>query len=109
MSKQKASQLKFSPSMVSNYGALSGLRMIRIAILIGLSLLTLPAAAQNIQYTQNTVDSSLRGEGRVDPSTQGMSIQIPLRAYPGRAGASLPITLHYSSKVWRLKFTSTIY
>jgi RHS repeat-associated protein len=64
-------------------------------------------SAQNVQFTQNNADSALRSNVRVDPSTLGMNIQIPLRAYPGRAGTNLPITLHYSSKVWRIKYLTS--
>jgi hypothetical protein len=60
------------------------------------------AAAQN-QYTNNTADASLRGSLEVDPSTLGMSFSLPLGNYPGR-GQGLPVTLNYSSKVWRMDF-----
>jgi RHS repeat-associated protein len=40
----------------------------------------------------------------VDPSTLGLSVQVPIAGYPGRAGASLPVTLYYSSKQWRLQY-----
>ncbi|HEY0100134.1 MAG TPA: hypothetical protein VGB76_14385 [Pyrinomonadaceae bacterium] len=40
-----------------------------------------------------------------------MSLSVPLGGVPGRAGASLPISLRYSSKLWRLEggapFTNT--
>lgn len=55
------------------------------------------ALAQNIQYSQGSVGSSLNN-----------TLQIPLKSYPGRGGASLPITLYYSSEVWRIKYRSTI-
>ena len=83
----------------------------RIALLIALFWIFMwPAAAfgQNVQYTQNTVNSALRSNASVDPSTLGMSLQIPLRAYIGRGEASLPISLYYSSKVWRIKYTNSI-
>lgn len=74
----------------------------RNASLLALGLLTwfaIPssASAQNIQFTQGSVGSSL-----------GNTLQVPLREYPGR-GMSLPVTLYYSSQVWRIKFTRTIY
>lgn len=50
-----------------------------------------PASAQNIQVTQGSVGSGLDN-----------TIQIPIVAYPGRGAASLPVTLYYSSKVWRV-------
>jgi hypothetical protein len=66
-----------------------------------------PASAQTIQYTQGTPDQALRSATRVDPSTLGMSVEVPLGSYPGRGGASLPISLSYSSKQWRLDFKSS--
>ena len=65
------------------------------------------ALAQNIQYTQNVADLSMRSNINVDPSTLGMTLQIPLRQYPGRGGASLSATLHYSSKVLRINHEDT--
>lgn len=56
------------------------------------------ALAQNIQYSQGSVGSSLNN-----------TLQIPLKSYTGRGGASLPITLYYSSDVWRIKYRGTIY
>jgi hypothetical protein len=55
------------------------------------------AVAQNIQHTENTADLSLKSDLRVDPSTLGMSISIPLAFYPGRAGHGLPVAISYSS------------
>jgi len=66
------------------------------------------ASGQNVQYTQNTVNTALRSNASVDPSNLGMSLQIPLRAYLGRGEASLPVSLYYSSKVWRIKYTDSI-
>ena len=54
------------------------------------------------QYTKNTADQTLRSNGRVNPSTLGLEIDIPLGGYPGR-GISLPLSLSYSSKQWRLQ------
>jgi hypothetical protein len=59
--------------------------------------------AQAIQHTQNTADASLRGGLQVDPSTLGMTLQIPLGEYKGRGGLNLPITLSYGSKQWRME------
>ncbi|HEX8845799.1 MAG TPA: hypothetical protein VF791_14195, partial [Pyrinomonadaceae bacterium] len=73
--------------------------MMRILLLLCSLCLTSSATfAQNIQYNQGSIGSGLDN-----------TLQIPLRAYPGRGGASLPITLYYSSKVWRIKHTGTIY
>jgi hypothetical protein len=57
-----------------------------------------------VQFTKNSQDIGLRSDLKVDPSTLGMNIQLPLRVYAGRGGADLPITLYYSSKVWRLRY-----
>lgn len=72
-----------------------------VALLIA-ACLTVPATAQSISYTENNLDQSLRSNLNVDPSTLGMSFSVPLGNYPGR-GASMPVTLTYSSKVWRVK------
>ncbi|MGH9932084.1 MAG: hypothetical protein ACREA9_23020, partial [Pyrinomonadaceae bacterium] len=61
------------------------------------------AQAQNVQHTQNTADASLRGGLQVDPSTLGMSLQIPLGGYSGRGGLNVPITLSFGSKQWRVE------
>ena len=58
--------------------------------------------AQNINYTENNLDQSLRSNLNVDPSTFGMSFSVPLGNFPGR-GAAMPVTLSYSSKVWRTR------
>jgi hypothetical protein len=52
--------------------------------------------AQNIQFTQGNGGSGLEN-----------SLSIPLQAYPGR-GTSLPVTLNYSSRVWRLGHLKTV-
>jgi RHS repeat-associated protein len=80
-----------------------GTRFILFLVVIG-HLGSSPTIAQNIQHTQNTADLSLRSNSRIDPSTLGMSIEIPMGAYPGRAGTGLPIGLRYSSKVWRMDY-----
>jgi hypothetical protein len=64
------------------------------------------AFAQNIEYTKGNLDSALRSNLVVDPSTLGMSIQVPLASYPGRGG-ELPVTLRYASKQWRISFLDT--
>ena len=55
------------------------------------------ASAQNVQFTQGAVGSGLDN-----------SIQIPIAAYPGRGAASLPVSLYYTSKVWRIGHLETI-
>lgn len=61
------------------------------------------AFGQNAQHTENKADQTLRGAGRVNPSTLAMEVNIPLSSYPGR-GINIPIGLSYSSKVWRMEF-----
>jgi RHS repeat-associated protein len=58
--------------------------------------------AQTIQYTQGKPDQALRSPMRIDPATLGLSIEVPIANYPGRASA--PINLIYSSKQWRFNF-----
>lgn len=70
-------------------------------------ILALSATAQTIRYTDNTVDQTMRGSLNVDPSTLGMSFSLGLGNYPGR-GVGMPVTLNYSSKVWRLRFMTSI-
>ena len=67
-----------------------------------------PIFAQNIQNPQSSVDNLVRSNVKVDLSTGAMQLQIPLGQYPGRGGATLPVTLNYSSKVWNIKFQSTL-
>ena len=67
-----------------------------------------PIFAQNIQNPQSAVDNLIRSSLKVDPSTGGMQLQIPLGQYPGRGGATLPVTLNYSSKAWTIKHQSTL-
>jgi RHS repeat-associated protein len=58
---------------------------------------------QGAQYTENKADQTLRSSGRVNPSSLGMEIDIPLGSYPGR-GINVPISLSYSSKLWRMEY-----
>ncbi len=60
--------------------------------------------AQSIQYTNNKPDQALRSAMRVDPSTLGLSIDVPIGSYQGRGGTSLPINLSYASKQWRIAY-----
>ncbi len=64
------------------------------------------ASGQAAQYTNNTKDQSLRGSGGVNASTLAMEFSVPLAGYPGR-GIGVPIGLNYSSKVWRLAYSTT--
>jgi RHS repeat-associated protein len=67
-----------------------------VPAIVVLLIATFPAYAQHIQYTQGSVGSGLEN-----------TIEIPLRSYPGR-GISLPVTLKYSSRVWRIGYLSTV-
>jgi RHS repeat-associated protein len=73
--------------------------------IFGNVLLTASRVFAQEQYTKNTADLALRRDVKVDPATLGVSLEIPLGGYNGRAGNSLPITLRYSSKVWRINFS----
>lgn len=89
---------------------LSPIRLRTVTVgLISLCVLFCPsgALAQKVQYTQNVADTTLRSRLRVDPSTLGLSLQIPFGNYPGRGGAQLPITLSYNAKVWNVNFVET--
>lgn len=72
-----------------------------------LSLMFGSVSAQTIRHTENTLDQTARSSLNVDPSTLGMNFSVTLANYPGRQ-VSLPVTLNYSSKVWRLRNTGTI-
>src|SRR5262249_40366979 len=67
-----------------------------VSAIIVLLIATCPASAQHIQFTQGSVGSGLEN-----------TIEIPLRSYPGR-GIILPVTLKYSSRVWRIGYLSTV-
>lgn len=67
-------------------------------------ILVVLSAVFGQQHTENKADQVLRGSGRVNTSTLGMELEIPLGSYPGR-GITVPITLNYSSKLWRMNYT----
>jgi RHS repeat-associated protein len=68
-------------------------------------VLTSSALAQGVkQYTGNQTDQALKSDARVDASTFGMSLEIPLGGAPGRAGASVSSAIRYSSQQWRVKY-----
>lgn len=63
---------------------------------------------QEEENTKNNKDQTKRSDAKVNPTSLGMELSIPLGGAPGRAGNSLPITFNYSSKVWRTEvFTAT--
>ena len=74
-----------------------------LALLIWCALAS-SASAQNIQYNQKSVDLGLRSDLKVNPSSRAVEMQIPLGSYEGRAGVNVPITILYSSKVWRVGY-----
>ena len=94
-----------APSDFTNNGVTKFLRaktrMIFI-VLIALSFVG-GATAQVAQHTDNSADQSLKSSGRVNPSSLGLEMSIPLGAYPGR-GINVPVSINYSSKVWRQDF-----
>jgi len=103
----KTSRLRIPrPFMPFRY---SGHRLLAFALLACAMLFwpTLAPAQMNVQHTENKPDQALKGDFRIDPSTLGMGITIPLGSYPGRGGADMPLSLTYSSKVWRTDFLRT--
>jgi len=76
-----------------------------LSLCVGVLLLLLPThvAAQNVQYNNQAMDLGMRGTRKVNPSTRGMELEIPLGTYKGR-GIDIPITLSYSSKLWNVEF-----
>jgi len=57
--------------------------------------------------TRNNADKTTRNSGlslaQVNPTTLGLQLELPLNVTKGRAGNSLPITVNYSSKLWRME------
>lgn len=66
-------------------------------LLLFYSLFASTTLAQNVQFTQGSVGAGLDN-----------TLQIPLKVYPGRAGASIPISLSYSSRVWRVNYLKSV-
>lgn len=65
--------------------------------LIWIAVFSITVCAQNIEFTQGNVSSGLHN-----------TLQIQLKAYPGR-GASLPINLYYSTAgLWRIGHLKTV-
>lgn len=71
-----------------------------ISALMGLGAVTFALGQDG--GNERSADRTLRGSGRVNASTLGMEFDLPLGSYPGR-GINVPISLSYSSKVWRMK------
>ena len=74
-------------------------------IFIALLLIATTVFAQ--QNTANKADNTLRGSGRVNPSTLAMEFDLPLASYPGR-GINVPVSISYSSKLWQMKWLGSI-
>ncbi|HMM81501.1 MAG TPA: RHS repeat-associated core domain-containing protein [Pyrinomonadaceae bacterium] len=67
---------------------------------------TLGVQAQPAQQTAGKADKELKGSGRINPSTLAMEFSVPLGNYAGR-GISMPVTLNYSSKLWRMEYVTS--
>lgn len=77
-------------------------RLLKLVILT--AVMAIGIYAQGGKHTENEADQALRGSGRINPSSLGMELSIPLGNYPGR-GINVPINLSYSSKVWRMEYS----
>lgn len=78
----------------------------KLRVYLFIAILFSMAQASGAQ-TAMLADQTLRSNGRVNPSTLGLEMSIPLASYPGRAGMNVPIGLQYSSKVWRMEYRNT--
>lgn len=76
------------------------------ALIFLLILLSLSSSGFG-QANTSSKDQALRGSGRVNPSTLGMEFSLSLGSYPGR-GINVPISISYSSKLWRMKWLGSI-
>lgn len=72
-----------------------------------LILLAPIVTAQDLQHSENAADLGVRSDVRVEPTSLGLNLTIPLRAYPGRSDLSLSASLMYSSKVWRMEYSGS--
>lgn len=78
---------------------LEGTPLACVLLLLGAGIVL----GQASNYSQTTVDRTKRSAARVDPVTLGLNIDVPLGAYPGRAGTSMPVSMSYSPKLWTTK------
>ncbi len=85
-----------SSAMTDRFGLSAGFRLCAAALFI-ICLAAAGAPAQNIQYTQGDVGSGL-----------DQALQVPIRTYAGRGSVHLPVTLNYSSKVWRIGYIKSV-
>jgi RHS repeat-associated protein len=98
----------FAPSVSGGAAIRRMLKAVAMLFLLEVALgKSLHAQSLDYQYTQNTADGTLRSHARVDPSTLGMSFQLPMGGYTGRGGSSLPVMLYYNSKVWAVNYAFT--
>ena len=81
----------------------TGQLMLAALVVCSLYFAPAPAAGQDVRNPQSSVSNRERTELHVDPVTHALQFQISLGQYPGRAGANLPITLNYSSRLWNVK------
>jgi len=79
-------------------------RTLSIPIILLLAVLATAIPAQ--QHTENKADQTLRGPARINPATLGVELEIPLANYSGR-GIDVPVSISYSSKVWRLDYAGS--
>src|SRR5438874_2515142 len=78
-----------------------------LLLFVALGSCTAQAQIVNVQSAQNAVDFKSRSAAHIDPVTLALQLQIPLGSYPGRGTTGLPVTLYYSSKLWRVKYLNT--
>ena len=78
------------------------MKKLTLSIIIPIiAILLLVSTGLPQEKTAISVDQSLKSNGRVNPVSLALEMQIPLAAYPGR-GMGLPVGLSYSSKLWRM-------
>jgi RHS repeat-associated protein len=66
-------------------------------------VLTTAVLSQKTENTDHKADQNVKLSARVNPISLAMEFSFPLISYPGRDGNSTPISLNYSSKVWKIK------
>ena len=71
-------------------------------IVVGIFVYALTVSTPAQERTGMSLDQTLRANARVNPSTLGMELSIPLGSYPGR-GSGSSVSLNYSSKLWRME------
>lgn len=91
----------FKPGRFTSFSNLIG-----IILFLGILAIISIEAQPPVKHTEGNRDQAMRSNGRVNASTLGMEIDIPLGNYPGR-GINIPVTLSYSSKVWRMDLLTT--